>query len=109
MLSGLAPDAVSADRAVSIAKTMVKSGEIVNTMTVAPSQQVMLKVRFLEAAVPRSATLASTGLAPIAMGLEVLAPGLASPMLGLRLPSPPARQAAPRPPPRLAIIPVAFP
>ena len=34
----------------SIAKTMVKSAEIVNVMTVAPSRQVMLKVRFLEAA-----------------------------------------------------------
>ena len=50
VLSGVAPDAVTADRAVSIAKTMVKSAEIVNAMTVAPSQQVMLKVRFLEAA-----------------------------------------------------------
>ena len=50
VLSGTAPDAVAADRAVSIARTLVKSGEIVNAMTVAPSQQVMLKVRFLEAA-----------------------------------------------------------
>src|SRR5262245_6364696 len=50
VLSGVAPDAVAADRAVSIAKTLVKSVEIVNAMTVAPSQQVMLKVRFLEAA-----------------------------------------------------------
>ena len=50
VLSGTAPDAVTADRAVSIARTMVKSAEIVNAMTVAPSQQVMLKVRFLEAA-----------------------------------------------------------
>ena len=50
VLFGVAPDAVAADRAVSIAKTLVKSVEIVNAMTVAPSQQVMLKVRFLEAA-----------------------------------------------------------
>ena len=50
VLSGMAPDAVTADRAVSIARTMVKAAEIVNAMTVAPSQQVMLKVRFLEAA-----------------------------------------------------------
>jgi pilus assembly protein CpaC len=49
VLSGMAPDAVSADRAVSIAKSMVKTGEIVNAMSVAPSQQVLLKVRFLEA------------------------------------------------------------
>ena len=49
VLSGMAPDAVTADRAVSIAKSMVKTGEIVNAMSVAPSQQVLLKVRFLEA------------------------------------------------------------
>jgi pilus assembly protein CpaC len=49
VLSGVAPDAVVADRAVSIAKTM-EPGEIVNAMSVAPAQQVQLKVRFLEAA-----------------------------------------------------------
>lgn len=49
VLGGMAPDAVAADRAVSVAKSMVKDGELVNAMTVAPSQQVMLKVRFLEA------------------------------------------------------------
>ena len=48
-LSGMAPNAVAADRAVSIAKSMVKTGDIVNAMTVAASQQVMLQVRFLEA------------------------------------------------------------
>jgi pilus assembly protein CpaC len=49
VLSGMAVDAVAADRAVSVAKSMVKAGELVNAMTVAPTQQVMLKVRFLEA------------------------------------------------------------
>jgi pilus assembly protein CpaC len=49
VLSGTAPDAVAADRAVSLAKSMVKASEVVNTIAVAPSQQVMLKVRFLEA------------------------------------------------------------
>ena len=49
VLSGIAPDAVAADRAVSVAKSMVKAGDLVNAMTVAPTQQVMLKVRFLEA------------------------------------------------------------
>ena len=49
VLSGTASDAVTADRAVSIAKSMVKSAEIINAMSVAPSQQVLLKVRFLEA------------------------------------------------------------
>jgi pilus assembly protein CpaC len=49
VLSGVVPDAVVADRAVSIAKTM-QPGDIVNAMSVAPAQQVQLKVRFLEAA-----------------------------------------------------------
>jgi len=49
VLSGMAGDAVVADRAVSVATSMVKAGELVNAMTVAPSQQVMLQVRFFEA------------------------------------------------------------
>ena len=55
MLSGVAGNAVSAERAVQVAKSMVaEGGTIVNAMTVAPAQQVMLKVRFLE--VERSAS-----------------------------------------------------
>jgi pilus assembly protein CpaC len=54
VLSGVAGNAVAADRAVEIAKTMVPEGNIVNAMKVAPSQQVMLRVRFLE--VGRSAS-----------------------------------------------------
>ena len=51
VLSGLASNAVAADRAVEVAKTMVpEGGSIVNAMKVAPSQQVMLRVRFLEVA-----------------------------------------------------------
>ena len=50
VLSGVAGNAVAADRAVEVAKTMVPEGNIVNAMTVAPSQQVMLRVRFLEVA-----------------------------------------------------------
>ena len=46
----LAGNAVAADRAVEVAKTMVPEGNIVNAMKVAPSQQVMLRVRFLEVA-----------------------------------------------------------
>ena len=49
VLSGTAPDAVAADRAFSLAKSIVKATEVVNAIAVAPSQQVMLKVRFLEA------------------------------------------------------------
>ena len=50
VLSGLASNSVAADRAVEVAKTMVPEGNIVNAMKVAPSQQVMLRVRFLEVA-----------------------------------------------------------
>ena len=50
VLSGVASNAVAADRAVEVAKTMVPEGNIVNAMKVAPSQQVMLRVRFLEVA-----------------------------------------------------------
>jgi pilus assembly protein CpaC len=48
VLSGVAGDAVAADRAVSLAKSLAPTG-VVNAMTVAPSQQVLLQVRFLEA------------------------------------------------------------
>ena len=48
--AALAGNAVAADRAVEVAKTMVPEGNIVNAMKVAPSQQVMLRVRFLEVA-----------------------------------------------------------
>jgi pilus assembly protein CpaC len=51
VLSGVAANAVAAERAVQVAKSMVPDGgAIVNAMTVAPAQQVMLKVRFLEVA-----------------------------------------------------------
>jgi pilus assembly protein CpaC len=90
VLSGVATSAVAADRAVSMAKSMAKTGEIVNAMTVAPSQQVMLKVRFLEAS--RSAerdlgvnwfgtksngTVVSTGLGTSNSGLSVTQAGTA--------------------------------
>lgn len=49
VLSGTAPDAVAADRAVSVAKGLVpEGGTVVNAMIVAAPQQVMLEVRFLE-------------------------------------------------------------
>src|SRR5262252_3906949 len=51
VLSGVAANAMAAERAVQVAKSMVpEGGGIVNAMTVAPAQQVMLKVRFLEVA-----------------------------------------------------------
>jgi pilus assembly protein CpaC len=49
VLSGTAVDAVAAERALSIATgTVAKGGVIVNAMSVAGPQQVMLEVRFLE-------------------------------------------------------------
>jgi pilus assembly protein CpaC len=47
-LTGLVPDAVVADRAISVAKG-IAGDAVVNAMQVAPSQQVLLEVRFLEA------------------------------------------------------------
>jgi len=49
VLSGEAADAVSAERAVTVAKGLSPDAPVVNAMKVSPSQQVMLKVRFLEA------------------------------------------------------------
>jgi pilus assembly protein CpaC len=48
ILSGVAADAVAADRALQVAKTFAGESPVVNAMTVAPVQQVMLEVRFLE-------------------------------------------------------------
>ncbi len=49
ILAGEAVSAVDADRAVSIAKSLAPESPVVNMMRVARAQQVMLKVRFLEA------------------------------------------------------------
>lgn len=48
VLSGVAKDAPDAERAVAIAKAMAPEVVVINAMKVAPSQQVMLKVRYLE-------------------------------------------------------------
>jgi pilus assembly protein CpaC len=45
-LTGMVPDTVVADRALSVAKGL--TGDVVNAMQIAPAQQVMLEVRFLE-------------------------------------------------------------
>jgi pilus assembly protein CpaC len=51
VLSGIASNAVVAERALQVAKSMIPEGGIVvNALRVAPAQQVMLKVRFLEVA-----------------------------------------------------------
>ncbi len=48
VLTGTASDALAADRAVNLAKAWAPNGAVVNAMSVASPQQVMLKVRFLE-------------------------------------------------------------
>ena len=48
VLSGEVPDAVTADRVVSLAKSLYPDVPVINSMAVASAQQVMLKVRFLE-------------------------------------------------------------
>ena len=48
-LTGMVPDTVVADRALSVAKGLAGDA-VVNAMQIAPSQQVMLEVRFLEVA-----------------------------------------------------------
>jgi pilus assembly protein CpaC len=48
VLTGQATDAVAADRALAVAKALSPNG-VINAMSIAPSQQVLLKVRFLEA------------------------------------------------------------
>ncbi|RFB75533.1 type II and III secretion system protein family protein [Methylovirgula sp. 4M-Z18] len=49
VLSGEAADAVAATRALAVAKGLSPDSPVVDAMQVAPTQQVMLKVRFLEA------------------------------------------------------------
>jgi pilus assembly protein CpaC len=48
VLSGEATDAVTADRALSVAKGLSPEAPVINAMSIATAQQVMLKVRFLE-------------------------------------------------------------
>src|SRR5262245_52305798 len=48
VLSGVAVDAVAAERAVTVAKGLAEGSTIVNALQIAPPQQVLLEVRFLE-------------------------------------------------------------
>jgi pilus assembly protein CpaC len=48
VLSGVASDAVDADRALNLAKSWSQNQPVINAMRVASPQQVLLKVRFLE-------------------------------------------------------------
>ncbi len=49
VLSGTAKDAVAGERAVAIAKAMAPKMSVINAMKISQPQQVMLKVRYLEA------------------------------------------------------------
>ena len=50
VLSGTVSDALTADKAFNLAKAWAPTGTVINAMTIASPQQVMLKVRFLEVA-----------------------------------------------------------
>ena len=79
VLSGTAPDAVAAERAVSIATgTVPKGGVVVNAMSVASPQQVMLEVRFLEASRDAGRALGMNLYAANANGTNVANTGLGS-------------------------------
>lgn len=79
VLSGMATDAVAADRAVSVAQSMVRGVTLVNAMSVAPSQQVMLKVRFLEASRSAERDLGVNWFGTNAGGTQGFSSGLGTP------------------------------
>ena len=79
ILSGTASDAVAAERAMSIATGIVpKGGVVVNAMTVAAPQQVMLEVRFLEVDRQAGRNLGVNLFAANANGTNVANTGLGS-------------------------------
>ena len=80
VLSGVAADAVTADRAVSIAQSM--GAPIVNAMTVAPTQQVMMKVRFLEVARATERDLGVNWFVTNRNGTRGFSTGLGTPNIG---------------------------
>lgn len=72
VLSGVASNAAAADRAVSIAKSLSPETIVINTMSIAAaaSQQVMLKVQFLEAnrTAGRALGVSLHGASPVGSG-----------------------------------------
>jgi pilus assembly protein CpaC len=87
ILSGVARDAVAADRAVQVAKGMAeelgKATSVINTIIVAPSQQVMLKVRFLEANRSAERDLGVNWFGSSANGTRGVSSGLGQPNVGV--------------------------
>lgn len=88
VLGGEARDAAAADRAVSIAKSMVTELQVINTMRVAPSQQVLLKVRFLEASREASRELGVNWYLANHKGTRGVNTGLGAPSQAGQSPSP---------------------
>jgi pilus assembly protein CpaC len=86
VLSGEASDAVSAERAVQVAKGLSPDSPVVNAMKVAPSQQVMLKVRFLEASRDAGRDLGVNWFAGNNKGTRGVSTGTGSPTLSGRTP-----------------------
>jgi pilus assembly protein CpaC len=81
VLSGTAADAVAAERAMSIATgSVTKGGIVVNAMSVAAPQQVLLEVRFLEVARSASRNLGVNLFAANANGTNVANTGLGAPL-----------------------------
>jgi pilus assembly protein CpaC len=81
VLSGTAVDAVVAERAMSIATgSVAKGGIVVNAMSVAAPQQVMLEVRFLEVARTAQRNLGVNLFAANANGTNVANTGLGAPI-----------------------------
>ena len=80
VLTGVAADAVAADHAVAMAKSVAKTADIINAMTVAPVQQVMLKVRFLEASRTAERDLGVNWFATNAAGTRGVSTGLGAPV-----------------------------
>jgi len=74
VLSGEARDAVQAERAVTIARALAPNG-VVNAMSVARSQQVLLKVSFLEASRDAGRALGVSWFAANRSGTQVVNTG----------------------------------
>jgi pilus assembly protein CpaC len=75
VLSGQATDAIAAERAMALAKDFAPNG-VVNAMSVAHSQQVLLKVRFLEASREAGRQLGVNWFASNAQGVRGASTGL---------------------------------
>ena len=80
VLTGVAPNAPIADRAVTIAQS--GGATVINQMTVAPTQQVMLKVRFLEASRTAERDLGINWFATNPSGTRGFSTGLGTPNIG---------------------------